>query len=94
MSEVMIRVPADVRDRLAVVAASRNMSVRALMQEVAERMLTAEERQERAERCRAYLAEHFGAEVTDEESAAVGRKVRDFFDGRQAGPKSGKGTAA
>lgn len=90
----MIRVPADVRDRLAVVAASRNMSVRALMQEVSERMLTAEEREERAERARAYLAEHFGAEVSDEESAAMGRKVRDFFDGRQAGVKPGEGAAA
>lgn len=70
------------------------MSVRALMQEVSERMLTVEERLERAERCRGYLAEHFGVEVDDEESAAMGRKVRDFFDERQAGLKPEKGAAA
>lgn len=90
----MIRVPAEVRDRLAVVAASRNISVRALMQEVTERMLTAEERQERADRCRDYFAEHFGVEVTDEDSTAMGRKVREFFDQRQAALKFGKDTAA
>jgi hypothetical protein len=94
MSDAMIRVPVEVRDRFAAVAASRNISVRALMQGVAERMLTAEERQERADRCRAYLAEGFGVEVTDEDSAAMGRKVREFFDQRQAALKSGKDAAA
>lgn len=94
MSDAMIRVPVEVRDRFAAVAASRNISVRALMQGVAERMLTAEERQERADRCRAYLAEHLGVEVTDEDSAAMGRKVREFFDQRQAALKSGKDAAA
>jgi hypothetical protein len=79
MSDAMIRVPAEVRDRLAVLAESRGTSIRSLVQEFAETTLTDEERRERAERTRAYLAEHFGVEVTGEESAAMGRKLRDAF---------------
>jgi hypothetical protein len=33
----------------------------------------------RAERTRDDLAEHFGIEVADEESAAMGRKLREAF---------------
>ncbi|MFD8416099.1 hypothetical protein ACFV2Q_30855 [Streptomyces sp. NPDC059650] len=79
MSDAMIRVPAEVHDRLAVIAESRGTSFRALVQEFAESMLTDEERRERAEQTRAYLAKHFGVEVTDEESAAMGRKLREAF---------------
>lgn len=79
----MIRVPAEVRDRLAVVAESRGTSIRSLVQEFAESTLTEEERRERAERARAYMAEHFGVEVTDEESAAMGRRLREAFAGTQ-----------
>ncbi|UUU31638.1 hypothetical protein OG250_17145 [Streptomyces sp. NBC_00487] len=79
MSDAMIRVPSEVRDRLAVIAESRNTSIRSLVQEFAESTLTEEERRERAERTREYLAEHFGVEVTDEESAAMGRRLRDAF---------------
>ncbi len=75
----MIRVPAEVRDRLAVIAESRGISIRSLVQEFAESTLTDEERRERAERTRAYLAEHFGVEVTDEESTAMGRKLREAY---------------
>ncbi|MEV1070021.1 hypothetical protein [Streptomyces sp. NPDC050263] len=79
MSDAMIRVPAEVRDRLAVIAESRGTSIRSLVQEFAESTLTEEERRERAEWARGYLAEHFGVEVTDEESAAMGRKLREAF---------------
>lgn len=79
MSDAMIRVPAEVRDRLAVIAESRGTSIRSLVQEFADTTLTDEERRERAERTRAYLAENFGVEVTDEESAVMGRKLRDAF---------------
>lgn len=79
MSDAMIRVPAEVRDRLAVIAESRGTSIRSLVREFAESTLTEEERRERAERTRAYLAEHFGVEVTDEESAAMGRRLREAF---------------
>ncbi|MFE7439307.1 hypothetical protein ACFU7X_02375 [Streptomyces chartreusis] len=83
MSDAMIRVPSEVRDRLAVIAESRGTSIRSLVQEFAEATLTDEERRERAERTRAYLAEHFGVEVSDEESAAMGRKLRGAFAGKQ-----------
>jgi predicted transcriptional regulator len=76
MSDVMIRVPAEVRDRLAVLAEARGTSMRAVIEEFANSTLTPEERRERAERARAYMAEHFGHYVTDEESAEMGRKMR------------------
>ncbi|MFD5430112.1 hypothetical protein [Streptomyces sp. NPDC127084] len=79
MADAMIRVPAEVRDRLAVLAESRGTSIRSLVQEFAESSLTMEERRERAEATRAYLAEHFATEVTDEESAAMGRRLREAF---------------
>jgi predicted DNA-binding protein len=84
MSDAMIRVPAEVRDRLAVIAESRGTSIRSLVQEFAESTLTDEERRERAERTRVYLGEHFGVEVSDEESAAMGRRLREAF-ARQGG---------
>lgn len=59
------------------------MSIRMLVREFAESTLTQEERRERAERTRAYLAEHFGVEVRDEESAAMGRKLREAFARQQ-----------
>ncbi|GAA2389754.1 hypothetical protein GCM10010420_11870 [Streptomyces glaucosporus] len=83
MSDAMIRVPAEVRDRLAVIAESRGTSIRSLVQEFAETTLTEEERRERAERTRAYLAEHFGVEVTDEESAAMGHRLREAYARQQ-----------
>ncbi|MFE5550158.1 hypothetical protein ACFQ71_41395 [Streptomyces sp. NPDC056534] len=76
MSDVMIRVPAAVRDRLAVLAEARGTSMRAVIEEFAQSTLTPEERRERAERARAYMAEHFGHYVTDEESTEMGRKMR------------------
>ncbi|MCP3821444.1 hypothetical protein NLX86_26125 [Streptomyces sp. A3M-1-3] len=76
MSDVMIRVPAEVRDRLAVLAEARGTSMRAVIEEFAQSTLTPEERRERAERARAYMAEHFGHYVTDEESAEMGHKMR------------------
>ncbi|MEU6521403.1 hypothetical protein ABZ892_00815 [Streptomyces sp. NPDC046924] len=79
MADATIRVPAEVRDRLAVIAESRGTSIRALVQEYAESTLTEDERRERAGRARAHLAEHFGVEVTDDESAAMGRRLREAF---------------
>ncbi|NED81019.1 hypothetical protein G3I76_13100, partial [Streptomyces sp. SID11233] len=57
-NDVMIRVPAAVRDRLAVLAESRGVSIRALVEEYVEADFTDEERRERAERAREYMAEH------------------------------------
>ncbi|GAA4989759.1 hypothetical protein GCM10023205_71170 [Yinghuangia aomiensis] len=75
----MIRVSSEVRNRLAVLAESRGTSIRSLVQEFAESTLTDEERAERAKRTRAYLAEHFGVEVSDEESSDMGRRLRAAF---------------
>lgn len=83
MSDAMIRVPAEVRDRLAVIAESRGTSIRSLVQEFADSTLTDEERRERAEKTRAYLTEHFGVEVTDEESVAMGHRLRAAFSSQQ-----------
>lgn len=77
MSDVMIRVPAEVRDQLAAVAEARGTSLRALMQEIAAQTLTPEQIKERAEHTRALLAERFGHYVTDEESAEMRRKMRE-----------------
>ncbi|MFF6888847.1 hypothetical protein ACFY9F_37425 [Streptomyces sp. NPDC012421] len=81
MSDAMIRVPAEVRDRLAVIAESRGVSIRSLVQEFAESTLTVEERRERAERTRSYLAEHFDVTVSDEESRVMGDRLREAFGG-------------
>ncbi|WP_416977133.1 Arc family DNA-binding protein [Streptomyces sp. T028] len=43
MSDVVIRVPAEVRDQLAAVAEARGTSIRALMQEIAAQTLTPEQ---------------------------------------------------
>jgi predicted transcriptional regulator len=77
MSDVMIRVPAEVRDQLAAVAEARGTSLRALMQELAAQTLTPEQLKERADRTRALLAKAFGHYVTDEESAEMRRKMRN-----------------
>ena len=53
--------------------------IRSLVQKFAEPTSTDEERQERAEQTREYLAEGFGTEVTDEESAATGRRFWEAF---------------
>lgn len=77
MSDVMIRVPAEVRDQLAAVAEARGTSLRALMQEIAAQTLTPEQIAERADRTRALLTKRFGHYVTDEDSAAMRRKMRE-----------------
>ncbi|MFC8866176.1 hypothetical protein ACFUAC_00590 [Streptomyces sp. NPDC057148] len=79
MSDAMIRVPAEVRDRLAVIAEARGMSIPSLVQEFAESTWTARERRARAERTRAYLAANSGVEVGDEESAVMGHRLRKVF---------------
>lgn len=73
----MIRVPAEVRDQLAAVAEARGTSLRALMQEIAAQSMTPEQIRERAERTRALLAKRFGHDVTDEDSVAMRRRMRE-----------------
>ncbi|WP_327430806.1 Arc family DNA-binding protein [Streptomyces sp. NBC_01236] len=77
MSDVVIRVPVEVRDQLAAVAEARGTSLRALMWEIAAQTLTPDQIRERADRARSLLAERFGHYVTDEESAEMRRKMRE-----------------
>ncbi|MER5749813.1 Arc family DNA-binding protein [Streptomyces sp. NPDC002088] len=86
MSDVMIRVPAEVRDQLAAVAEARGTSLRALMQDIAAQTLTPEQIKERADRTRTLLAERFGHYVSDEESAEMRRKMREAAAAHRAGP--------
>ncbi|MGX2995625.1 hypothetical protein JNUCC64_15240 [Streptomyces sp. JNUCC 64] len=83
MSDAVIQVSSATHDRLAAVAKSRGTSIGALTRELVETTLTGEEQRERAERTRAYLAEHFGVEVSDEESALMGRALRKAFAGQR-----------
>ncbi|MEV2217366.1 Arc family DNA-binding protein [Streptomyces sp. NPDC050997] len=86
MSDVMIRVPAEVRDQLAAVAEARGISLRALMQDIAAQTLTPAQVRERADRTRAVLAERFGHYISDEESAEMRRKMREAAAAHRAAP--------
>jgi hypothetical protein len=74
----MIRVPAEVRDRLAAVAEARGISLRALMREIAAQPLNPEHIKERADRTRTLLAERFGHHVTDEESVLALSRIEHY----------------
>ncbi|WP_237773328.1 MULTISPECIES: hypothetical protein [Streptomyces] len=77
IADVTIRVPVEVRDQFAAVAEARGISLRAPMQDLAAQMLNPEQIQERADRTRAVLAERFGHDVTDEETAEMRRKMSE-----------------
>ncbi|MFI6700131.1 hypothetical protein ACIBJC_14340 [Streptomyces sp. NPDC050509] len=91
MKDVMIRVPDTVRDRLAVLAEARSLSIRALLQEFAESTLTPEEREERAAEARRYISEHFGVLVSDADETAVQRSIDAAF--HRANATGATGTA-
>lgn len=97
MADVMIRVPAHVRDRLARIAEARGTSVRALMEELAFSTLTPQEREDRVARTRAYMAEHFGVVLTGEDREATRRLLDDLFpspEDRTASGPEGEGAGA
>ncbi|WP_367125272.1 hypothetical protein [Streptomyces phytohabitans] len=79
MADAMIRVPAHVRDRLAVLAEARGTSIRALIQQFAEATLTPEERAAKVEETKAYVHRHFGVNVTDEDLAETKHELTRFF---------------
>jgi hypothetical protein len=60
VSEANIRVPEETRDRLAMIAASEGLSLRAYLARLAETLLTPQERVERADKARAALREWTG----------------------------------
>ncbi|MFJ7998515.1 hypothetical protein ACIQ7D_15420 [Streptomyces sp. NPDC096310] len=84
--DVMIRVPDSVRNRLAVLAEARSISIRALLQEFAESTLTPEEREEKVAATKRYIAEHFGVHVTEADLEAARRRVRESNSGQETAP--------
>jgi hypothetical protein len=60
MADANVRIPEKARDRLAAVAASEGMSLRAYLARLAEAVLTPEERAEQAEQVRAVLKDWNG----------------------------------
>ncbi|WP_316740269.1 hypothetical protein [Streptomyces sp. MK7] len=76
MPDALIPVPAEVRDQLVAVAGARGISLRALLQDMAQ-TLTSDEIRGRADRTRVLLAERFGHYVTDEESTEMRRRMRE-----------------
>ncbi|WP_461034153.1 hypothetical protein [Streptomyces mayteni] len=85
MPDVTIHVPTHVRDRLALLAEARGVSISALLQEFAESTPTPqvrEDREDRAEKVHAYLVEHFGVHVTAEDDERMQRKIEDAFANR------------
>lgn len=75
MADAMIRVPAHVRDRLAVLAEAQGTSIRSLIQRFAESTLTQAERDEKVAAAKVYVAQHFGVTVTDEDLAEMDRML-------------------
>jgi hypothetical protein len=68
MTDANVRISEEARDRLAAVAASEGMSLRAYLARLAEAVLTPEERAEQAEKARAVLRDWSGyaPETADE----------------------------
>ncbi|MBY8882590.1 hypothetical protein [Actinacidiphila acidipaludis] len=60
MADANVRIPEEARNRLAAVAASEGMSLRAYLARLAETVLTPEERAEQAEQARAVLKDWSG----------------------------------
>ncbi|MCP9205896.1 hypothetical protein [Streptomyces cucumeris] len=69
MADANIRIPTEARDRLAEIAASEGLSLRAYLARLAESVLTPAERAERAEKARSVLREWNGYDPTEAEVA-------------------------
>ncbi|MGW0876759.1 hypothetical protein ACWD3Z_40775 [Streptomyces sp. NPDC002740] len=84
MPDVALRLPAEVADRLAVLAAARDMSMLAVIEGFVSSTSTLKERREAAERARESMAEHFGYCVSNEESTHMGRRMQAVAARHQA----------
>ncbi|AJZ83212.2 MULTISPECIES: hypothetical protein [Streptomyces] len=71
MADANVRIPTEARDRLAEIAASEGLSLRAYLARLADTLLTPAERAERAERARAVLQEWNGYNPSEAEIAAL-----------------------
>jgi hypothetical protein len=74
--DTTIKVDSRTRDRLAAVARAQGTTMRSLLAEFAESMLTPEELKERAERTRAFLGAEFGHRVSEAEAGDLRAKKR------------------
>ncbi|MFF6888633.1 hypothetical protein ACFY9F_36265 [Streptomyces sp. NPDC012421] len=75
MSDANIRIPKEARDRLAEVAASEGLSLRAYLTRLSETVLTAAERAERAEQAKASLNAWTGYAPTATEEAGLDQEL-------------------
>ncbi|MEV6966834.1 MAG: hypothetical protein HOV77_24935 [Hamadaea sp.] len=66
MAYTSIRVTTEVRDRLALIADQRGISLGKLLMEFAEKTLTPEELKARGEAVREFFRETYGQVITDE----------------------------
>jgi hypothetical protein len=71
MTDANVRMPEEARDRLAAVAASEGISLRAYLTRLASQVTTPAERAERAERARRVMREWVGHEPTAEQASAA-----------------------
>jgi hypothetical protein len=86
MADTTIKVPTEVRDRLAVLAASRSTTIGRLVADLAETTLTDEERAERAEETRRIVREQTGYTVTADDQARVNALIEQALtSGAQQG---------
>ncbi|MBC3844630.1 Arc family DNA-binding protein [Streptacidiphilus sp. 4-A2] len=78
MTDANVRIPAEARDRLAEVAESEGLSLRAYLARLADTVLTPAERAQRAEAARAALQQWNGYSPTTAEQQALDAEL----DGR------------
>jgi hypothetical protein len=76
VADVNIRIPADVRDRLAEIAAAEGLSLRAYLARLADTLLTPAERAARADQARAALKAWNGYDPTDAEAAELDAELK------------------
>ncbi|WP_042422203.1 hypothetical protein [Streptacidiphilus anmyonensis] len=91
--ETSIKVGVATRDRLNILAAERNTTVRALVEKLAQETLTSAEREQRATEARDYLRKATGSSVTPDMEAA-GKALLGRVTERRAGHTAAGGSAA
>ncbi|MFG2197094.1 hypothetical protein [Streptomyces sp. NPDC048639] len=74
--DTSIKVSKTVRARLGVLADERGTTIRGLVEELAEATPTQDELKARGELARAYLRDHVGVDVTDDDVAAGDRLLK------------------
>lgn len=75
MPDANIRIPQDAKVRLAAIAASEGLSLRAYLARLAETTLTPAERAERAEKARQVLRDWNGYAPTETERQAISKEL-------------------